>query len=303
MIFTQEQIDEIHRRLSLLGVRDSDFPNADKLLGGEFITILQDGKNKKIRVEELLTEEYNPSFSGNIAVNNSIGSIEEGTLLSSLKGKSFSELIDMMLVKEIWNDPEYTHTINFTLPATIVEASNIVPSASVTALWNNNITVASGYEPKIEYTLTTPDSITEAGEYTYKLNYSYPNGYYTIKSNLGNEKNIIVPYNRGTVINRTLQVTYPWFINNTKQELVAVNKEYTVTKNLSGKPVIAIPGKNSEVKIQADLGFGYMDVEWSKETKLTQLDSIQAYKEYVVYTKPDNYSTTVPHRITFTIKL
>lgn len=48
MIFTQEQIQEIHSRLGRLGIKDTDLPPAHEVDGSETIAIVQDSVNKKI---------------------------------------------------------------------------------------------------------------------------------------------------------------------------------------------------------------------------------------------------------------
>lgn len=60
MIFTQEQIDEIKQRLSLSGIKDSELDKLNllehTLTGKEVITIVKDGKNLRISVEDLYEE-------------------------------------------------------------------------------------------------------------------------------------------------------------------------------------------------------------------------------------------------------
>lgn len=60
MIFTQEQINEIKQRLSLSGIKDSELDKLDLLeypiTGKEVITIVKDGENFRISVEDLYEE-------------------------------------------------------------------------------------------------------------------------------------------------------------------------------------------------------------------------------------------------------
>lgn len=59
-MFTQEQIDEIKQRLSLSGIKDSELDKLNllkhPLTGKEVITIVKDGKNLRISVEDLYEE-------------------------------------------------------------------------------------------------------------------------------------------------------------------------------------------------------------------------------------------------------
>ena len=58
MIFTQEQINEIKQRLSLSGIKDSELDKLNlleyPLTGKEVITIVKDGENFRISVEDLM---------------------------------------------------------------------------------------------------------------------------------------------------------------------------------------------------------------------------------------------------------
>ena len=60
MIFTQEQINEIKQRLSLSGIKDSELDKLNllkyPLTGKEVITIVKDGENFRISVEDLYEE-------------------------------------------------------------------------------------------------------------------------------------------------------------------------------------------------------------------------------------------------------
>lgn len=54
MIFTQEQIQEIHSRLGRLGIKDTDLPPAHEVDGSETIAIVQDSANKKMPLSSIL---------------------------------------------------------------------------------------------------------------------------------------------------------------------------------------------------------------------------------------------------------
>lgn len=60
MIFTEEQIREIRRRLAQIGVRDTDLPDAGEIMGEETIAIVQEGINKKIPLSQVFES---PAFS------------------------------------------------------------------------------------------------------------------------------------------------------------------------------------------------------------------------------------------------
>jgi hypothetical protein len=100
-------------------------------------------------------------------------------------------------------------------------------------------------------------------------------------------------------MNKIVDITYPWFINDTTQNLVKIGISKTFNVNLTGSPIIKVPFENSEVTIQADLGFGYMDVDWIKTIDNTNLgNAIDETVPYQVFTKPDSYTENIPHKIT-----
>lgn len=69
MIFTQEQLDEIEKRLALKGIKDVQFPEANlPLEGTEIIAITQNGINKKVTINDLLEYVKNTSDKPTIPV-------------------------------------------------------------------------------------------------------------------------------------------------------------------------------------------------------------------------------------------
>lgn len=54
-MFTLEQIEEIHRKLQLFGVKDKDLPIlTEQLSGNEIITVVKDGRNVQLLISQLL---------------------------------------------------------------------------------------------------------------------------------------------------------------------------------------------------------------------------------------------------------
>lgn len=54
-MFTREQIREISKRLSELGIKDTDLEEVDKISSDGVIAIVQDGVNKKVSIKELIS--------------------------------------------------------------------------------------------------------------------------------------------------------------------------------------------------------------------------------------------------------
>lgn len=54
-MFTREQIREISKRLSELGIKDTDLEEVDKISSDDVIAIVQDGVNKKASIGKVLS--------------------------------------------------------------------------------------------------------------------------------------------------------------------------------------------------------------------------------------------------------
>lgn len=250
---------------------------------------------------------YIPTLNESTEITTEIGSIKAGSTLGELAGKSYSEIIDAMLVNETYNDPKYTHNIRLGDVPTLVKVGSSVVVPAITAIWNTNI--QSNSNKVITNALTknilgTSETVyNSSGNSTFVLTYSYPEGYYDITSNLGNTKRITVPGKTNATISKTVTATYPWFINTTEQALVAIGSSKTIEVELTGSPSIKVPFANSTVTIQANLGFGWMDVDWNVSTDNSNLGgAIDEIVPYKVYSKPDSYASSVKHRITINLK-
>lgn len=276
--------------------------NGQSIIGEGNIVIESSGGEGSTPVEN----NYNPTLDSSTQVTTEIGSIKAGSTLSDLAGKSYSEIIDAMLVNEVWNDPEYKHTISLGNITSLVKVGSSVVTPAITAVWNNNI--QSNSIKTITHNLTktilgsSETVYNKSGNSTFVLTYSYPEGYYDIVSNLGNTKRITVPSKTNATISKIVTATYPWFINTTEQDLVAIGNSKTIEVELIGSPYIKVPFTNSTVTIQADLGFGWMDVDWAIAVDSSNLGgAIDETVPYKVYFKSDKYTTYVKHRITINL--
>lgn len=57
-MFTRDQIEEIKKKLIMLGTKDTQFPDAHKLNGEEIVAIVQDGENKKIPLSSIINDDF-----------------------------------------------------------------------------------------------------------------------------------------------------------------------------------------------------------------------------------------------------
>ena len=276
--------------------------NGQSIIGEGDITIESSGGEGSTPVES----NYNPTLDSSTQVTTEIGSIKAGSTLADLAGKSYSEIIDAMLVNEVWNDPRYVHTVSLGTVTSLVKVGTSVVTPDITAVWNNNIqsnstkTITNSLAKTI---LGSSETVyNKSGNSTFVLTYSYPEGYYDIVSNLGNTKRITVPSKTNATISKIVTATYPWFINTTEQALVAIGDSKTIEVKLTGSPSIKVPFANSTVTIQADLGFGWMDVDWDVSIDNTNLGgAVDETVPYKVYSKSDSYSNSVKHKITINL--
>lgn len=276
--------------------------NGQSIIGEGDITIEGSGGEGSTPVES----NYTPTLDSSTEVTTEIGSIKAGSTLADLAGKSYSEIIDAMLVNEVWNDPGYKHTISLGNVTSLVKVGSSVVIPAITAVWNNNIqsnSIKVITNNLVKTILGNSETVyNKSGNSTFVLTYSYPEGYYDIVSNLGNTKRITVPSKINATITKTVIATYPWFINTTEQVLVAIGNSKTIEVELTGSPSIKVPFTNSTVTIQADLGFGWMDVDWNVSTDNTNLgEAVDETVPYKVYSKPDSYSSSVKHKITINL--
>ena len=276
--------------------------NGQSIIGEGDITIESSGGDVSTPVES----NYNPTLDSSTQVTTEIGSIKAGSTLADLAGKSYSEIIDAMLVNEVWNDPGYKHTVSLGTITSLVKVGTSVVTPDITAVWNNNIqsnstkTITNSLAKTI---LGSSETVyNKSGNSTFVLTYSYPEGYYDIVSNLGNTKRITVPSKTNATISKIVTATYPWFINTTEQVLIAIGDSKTIEVELTGSPSIKVPFTNSTVTIQADLGFGWMDVDWDVSIDNTNLGgAVDETVPYKVYSKSDSYSNSVKHKITINL--
>lgn len=234
-----------------------------------------------------------------------VGNISKGTLCSELKGKTFTEVLEKALFSEIFPTPNYQHTISLESLENPVESGTSITNPAMIAVWNANITPTSTITKVLAAKVNEVSVDISSGSYTlegfntivYTMTYSYPAGTYTVTSNYGNTKTIAVPAVTGKTKTVSVTSTYPWYINDEKQNsLIVLNGSKTVETTLGDQPSIKVPGAGSTITVQVDLGFGYMDVDWDSGTET--INGI----DYTTLTKPDSYTAASKHKITIKVK-
>lgn len=262
----------------------------------------------------VFTTNDNPD-DDNIRTTISLGNIPQGTSVSELSGKTMSELLDMILFKEEYPNPSYSHTISLNVTPSLVKQDSTISQPNVIATWNNNI-ISDNNNITTKLDLVKPDNnLVEnwtstaqniyniPGNWTWKLYHNYGEGSYNVTSNFGNLKEIIVPavntYPNGTnnPITKVVKVTKPILYgqgdNLTEAELYPINEQHSIIVPIGGQAKIVVPWENSLVTVEVDLGFGYMPIDGWTTTK---------QNGQIIMQKNDSYLAPVSHRITFTLR-
>ena len=104
--------------------------NGESIIGEGNISIGGGGSGGSTPVES----NYTPTLDENTKVTTELGSIKAGSTLGNLAGKSFSEIVDAILVNETWSDPSYSHSINMLTPTSLVKVGSavVIPTYSAT---------------------------------------------------------------------------------------------------------------------------------------------------------------------------
>lgn len=58
MRFSKSEIDEITRAIASRGIKDTDFPEATDVSGEDYVAVVQNGVNKKVKVRYLVDFDY-----------------------------------------------------------------------------------------------------------------------------------------------------------------------------------------------------------------------------------------------------
>lgn len=91
MFFTKEDIQKIKKAIFEQGVKDTDFQDADDLTSEEYIVVVQDGQNKKVKVSDIIDVIRNvlvipevKRFPEGTSINDAALSYASGDLITSL---------------------------------------------------------------------------------------------------------------------------------------------------------------------------------------------------------------------------
>lgn len=95
--FTKQQIEEIARRLATETVRDTDFDNATAITGDEYVSVVQDGLNRKVTMEDFIrqvTDNLVVIPEGEVALYGNTGDSTTGGMTQKAITEAIEELSD-----------------------------------------------------------------------------------------------------------------------------------------------------------------------------------------------------------------
>ena len=213
---------------------------------------------------------------------------------------------------EEWPTEKLHHTIKWGDTPSIVSVGDTIQWPTEIVEWNSNIEKYNEDDDTIDYSkyleCSNGDEIdwkeqnkwsqSELGDNKFIIKYSYPPGEYREISNLESERVVIVPLVKGGKVEKVVQVTYPWYIDDKSQELIAIGKGTTVIYTTTKSPIIKVPFESSTISVEADIALNgnYNPVaNWVSTTEI-----VNGIK-YKVYYGEDSFSEPVPHRITIKI--
>lgn len=246
---------------------------------------------------------YQSSLSDDTQSPEDLGGIAEGTTVSSLKGKTISEILDILIFPTIVRELVYPKlSYNFTSRIVEVNTPNLQP---ILTFEKNDAGEETSRNEIVTFNGSNVEDFStynKVGDFIHKGTVEYSAGEYLI-DNKGQVSNKRVE--AGSLIaTATVTATYPWYAGNKqevmKQELIPFNKSTEVTVTLTGNAIIKLPGKNTQMtSFKVDGGLGFLDVDLTGWETSTEEISGCTYK---VWTKTDSYSALLPHKINFILK-
>lgn len=252
-------------------------------------------------LQQLLT--YNTIMDNSVEVTQTVGGIHEGTKAEDLKGKTFNQLLDMMLFPTVVRDL-IQPTLTYSQVQPLVEVGQAIQRPILTFIQNDAGPEKSRKEVLLfEFVEIDTDKYDQLGTYTHKGQVEYEAGEYLI-NNKGEETSIRVE--SGTKeVSVLVTTTYPWYAGNVvktdKQQLIKFNQSSgNIEITLSGRAVIKLPGKNTTLNSFDVWGLGgYVPVDMSGWKESEELINNCYYK---VFTKNDTYPEELKHQLNFTLE-
>ena len=268
----------------------------------------EDGLYVEDLSEDIIT--YKTDLSDDTKAPATVGGITEGTKVSELRNKTFSEIIDTILFPTAVRPLEYPTLQYKTIPSLVEVGSPLIfPEVIYYPGDAGKIIEQTNQLFNPSNIIITEGVYKQVGTYTYKAIVKYESGEYLI-NNKGEITNTRVEAGSITDV-ASINATYPWYTSSKKsnlpelkQQLVKFGKSGEIEFSLTGQAQIWLPGNNSTIdSFTVNIGLGdYMNVNmegWSEQPEIISYNGIN----YKVWTKQDEYPAILSHKIKFTLAL
>lgn len=243
--------------------------------------------------------KYNSSLDDAITAPSKIGGITAGTTVGSLRDKSIIDIIDIIVF------PSTVPTLR--RPYAYYSISDKIIKVGTSLEPTLNFSPGDAGEQTSETEVVTFNNVkvenftgyNQLGVYKHIGTITYMEGDYLVDDR-GNQTNQRI---EAGSVNATLTITttYPWYINSDEQALVPFNQSSgEISFNLSGTPVIKLPGAGSKIdSFLVDGGSGFLAVNLEGAWDMTEEDINGV--PYKIWTKKTAYVDSLPHKINFTL--
>lgn len=281
---------------------ENGIKGVSEILPGLFVKDLsQDLQQQSESVNSLQQQvnsvaKYTSNVTEDTTVPTQVGGIKAGTTAGSLFGKTINQIIDIMLFPTVVRDLVYPSAYYSSLPTLIKVGSAVIrPTLNFrqgdagSEVSRTDLMIFQGEE-------VTSEVYDKLGTYVFNGSITYEAGQYLIDSKGDVTDQRVEAGTKTAAVQIT--TTYPWYVDNQEQALVAFNTYATKEFTSGGNTTIKLPGNNTTMSLQVNAGMGFLDVDmsgWNVST--TTINNFT----YQVWSKKEAYVSNLPHKITFTL--
>lgn len=298
----QESLEEFKTEVSeFQETINTNLAEVQEALSEEMATLTEtvNGFDDRISaVEGAFDLTYNTELSDNIKAPNKIGGINAGTTVEDLKKLTLIDIVDLLVFPSTvptLNQPYVYYSIN---NQTIEVGTSLNPSLNFYQ-GDAGSKISETEVVTLDDVKITFEGYTKLGIYKHIGTVTYEAGEYLVDDRGNTTTQRVEAGSKSATL--TITTTYPWYINNDKQQLVPFNKDSgTIEFNIGAIPTIKLPGSNSKItSFMVNGGSGFLEVNldeaWEHDS-----DEINGVA-YQTWTKKTAYVDTLPHKINFTL--
>lgn len=102
-LLTKNQLEQIRKYIATYGIRTTDFPDAATVTTDDYLSIVQGGLNKKVKISELLNDTILPSLVVDITIADNLTTEDATKALSAKQGVVLKNMIAASVVEVVNN--------------------------------------------------------------------------------------------------------------------------------------------------------------------------------------------------------